>query len=144
MNLHGSYFSIGQPLQAMGRWLHPYRHKTTVKLRDKLVRVEWTKRAEAALKARTQPLIMEMQLYFSCVVQKRVLFHDYFEHDTVPLNDKIQLAFRPVEASSCDPEEFANNHPVKQEFFSFGARQMLPSLIQIDYKENSWEGMFSI
>jgi hypothetical protein len=36
------------------------------------VAVEWTPRAERAMQARSVPLIVELELYFSCLVKKFV------------------------------------------------------------------------
>jgi len=46
INIHNSYFSVGNPLQALDRWFNPPRHMKTVMLRDKRFEVEWTKRAQ--------------------------------------------------------------------------------------------------
>ena len=106
--------------------------------------VRYTRRAKNALESRKQRLIIEMQIYFSCVVQKRVLFHDTFEYDTTPINDKISVALRVVESTSCEPHYFANNHPVRREFTSDGARKMKARELMIDFKNNRWVGEFKI
>lgn len=102
------------------------------------------------LEQRQTPLLVEMQLYFSCVVKKRVLFH---AHDTgdieqtdeiVRVNDKLHVVFRAVQASSCDPVEFARHYPVKQEFRTRPALKMYPSRLKLDYPQDGWLGEFSI
>ena len=144
MDLHNSYFAITNPLIILDRWLHPYKHNATVLLRDKSLLVSWTKRADQALKKRTQPLIAEMQLYFSCVVKKRVLFHDDASEPSISVNPNLAIRFRAVPASSCSPEEFARNYPIDGEFDSQASKQMRPSQLNIDFKNQQWIANFKI
>lgn len=101
-------------------------------------------RAEQAFQKRDDPLIVEMQIYFSCVVQKRILFHDQCEYPTQTVNDSIKITLRPIQAESCDPVEFAKNHPVSHEYSSKAAKNLRPSALEIDFKEDKWCGEFSI
>lgn len=144
MNIHNSYFAITNPLTILDRWLHPYQYNATVLLRDKNLLVSWTKRADQALRNRSQPLFAEMQLYFSCVVKKRVLFHDTSTDPSVSVNPNLAISFRAVPASSCSPEEFARNYPIDGEFDSQAAKQMRPSQLNIDFKNQQWVANFRI
>lgn len=144
MNIHNSYFSIPNPLLVIDGWLHPFSHKVDTEYQDKKLLVRWTKRAEQQIQKRASPLFVEMQIYFTCVVQKRVLFHDHLEHDTQAVNDKLNITLRPVQAESCDPIEFANNHPVSHEYTSIAAKRFRPSELKIDFKNDQWSGEFSI
>jgi hypothetical protein len=144
LDLKGSYFSIGNPLLAFLRWVNPYRYRETVNLNGHELQVSWTRRADKALRQRSQPLLVEMQLYFSCVVQKRVLFHVESEHEYVPVSDSFKVCFRPVEALSCDPEHFAKHHPVKRQFSSRSATRMFPTRLSIDHVKGGWHGEFFI
>ncbi|MGD9000665.1 MAG: hypothetical protein PVF75_09640, partial [Granulosicoccaceae bacterium] len=119
---------------AIDRRLNPYRHRQSVIVRDTPVEVWWTDRAERALAQRDTPLTAEMQLYFSCVVKKRVLFHEQSELEGIPVDSRLQILFRPVESTSCDPEEFAHDFPVKREFQSPAARKLKPAVLEIDYR----------
>ncbi|MCH8177361.1 MAG: alpha-L-fucosidase, partial [Proteobacteria bacterium] len=105
--LQGSYFSIENPIRLFDRWVNSYRHQCRVQLNGKNLLLKWSARAERALSNKPEPLIVEMQLYFSCLVKKRVLFHDQAEFETQVVKDHLQIAFRPIEAAKCDPEEFA-------------------------------------
>jgi hypothetical protein len=144
IDLRGSYFAIHNPLSTLARWLHPYRYRETVNLNGHELQVSWTRRADKALRQRRQPLLTEMQLYFSCVVQKRVLFHDVDDNNYVAVNEQLQVCFRPVQALSCDPEQFAKQHPVKGQFSSPAATRMFPTRLSFDYIKGQWQGMFSI
>lgn len=152
LKLHASYFAIGdtfKPWVWLDGWLNPYSCSTSIELRKQKLDVIWTRRAEQALQTRSSPLFVEMQLYFSCVVKKRVLFHDApiadaDPADIVKINERIQIFFRAVEASSCDPDEFARNYPVQQEFKTLPALKMHPSKLKLDFKGGRWIGEFSV
>ncbi len=143
LNLQASYFSVGNPLRAMDRWFNRFRHHKTVRINQRNVEVNWTERAERALRDDRQPLIVELQLYFSCVVQKRVSFHQHVEFDTVVVNDRLEIAFRPIASAVCDPREFALNHPTGEDLLQGGAARMIPRSVEIDYRQDNWEGHFS-
>lgn len=147
MNLHASYFALSpalNPLYLADKWLNPLRHRRRVMLRGQPVEVRWTQRAERALQRRDAPLLAEMQLYFSCVVKKRVLFHEPGELEPVPVNAQLHITFRPVQSSSCDPVEFAAHYPVQQEFHSQAAAKMHPRWLQLDYKKGRFIGEFGL
>lgn len=142
-----SYFSFGpgiNPLYFIDKWLNPYSHKKVIAFKDNPLTIEWTTRADKALIQTTKNLIAEMQLYFSCVVKKRVLFTEQANFNVIPVIDKLSVAFHPVEAASCDPIEFAKNFPAKREFDSVSAKKMRPKALKLDYKNDTWEGQFYI
>ena len=76
LNLSGSYFGLENPLRWFERWRHGMRHVQRVRIGGRWLELRWTRRAERALMQRETPLIVELQLLFSCVVKKRVLFHE--------------------------------------------------------------------
>lgn len=143
LQLQAGYFSIKSPLQIFDRWLNPYRHKDNIDIRGKKMAIMYSKRAEKALQQRDNPLIAELQLYFTCVVQKRVKFHEQTELETRTANPKLEIAYHTVQSNACDPLEFAATHPVKKELNSKGALSMRPSILKIDYKKGQWLGDFS-
>lgn len=144
MNLHNSYFALPSISTIFRKWFNPATHSQTVNYHGKQLLITWTKRAEKALCQRRRPLIIEMQLYFSCVVKKRVLFHDISGQTGIAVNDMINIIFRPVQSTSCDPVEFANNYPIKKELTDAGATNMRPSCLEFDYINGTWCGSFTI
>ena len=143
LQLQAGYFSIKNPLQIFDRWINPFHHKDSIDIRGKKMAIMYSRRAEKALQQRSNPLIAELQLYFTCVVQKRVNFHDQTDLETISANTKLKIAYHTVQSDACDPVEFAEKHPVKKELNSKGAQTMRPSLFQIDYKNGEWVGEFS-
>ena len=147
MNIHESYFSFTSafsPLPMLDRWLNPFRHSKQVTVKKHNIDVEWSQRAESQLSQRSSPLIMEMQIYFSCVIKKRVLFHDEIWLDTVAVGDHMEICYRAVESNSCDPVEFANNFPVKGSFGTDAASKMHPKKLSVDFKNGDWVAEFRI
>ena len=142
LNLSASYFAIDNPLRRLDRWIHKYQHHQTARINQRDVDVCWTVRAEAALQSSQHPLIVELQLYFSCVVKKRVLFHRQVEFDTTAVDQKLALAFRPIASAVCDPREFALNHPVGKDLSQGVAERMVPRRVAIDFRQGEWEGQF--
>lgn len=143
LNLQASYFAIENPLQRLDRWLHGFRHCQTVRINQREVEVSWTGRAERELQRREQRLVIELQLYFSCVVKKRVLFHDRaVQLDCVGVNDRIELAFQPIASAACDPQTFAASYPQAKNLSAGKASSMVPRTVEIDYRQGNWEGQF--
>lgn len=146
--LQAGYFSIKNPLRIIDQWLNPFHYKDSIDIRGKKMSIMYSKRAEIALQQRNKPLIAELQLYFTCVVQKRVNFHDAGDANTASLetiraNPQLEISYRTVQSNACDPVEFAKKHPVKNELHSKGANSMRPSLFKIDYKNGQWIGDFT-
>jgi len=146
LQMQAGYFSIKNPLKIVDRWLNPFRHKESIDIRGKKMAIFYSQRAENALAKRETTLIAELQLYFTCVVQKRVLFHDLQDVtslETIPTLSNLEIAYHTVQSNACDPVEFAEKHPVKKELKSKGAQSMRPSRFKIDYKDGEWIGDFS-
>ena len=143
LQLQAGYFSIKSPLQIIDRWLNPYHHKDSIDIRGKKMAIMYSKRAEKALALRDTSLIAELQLYFTCVVQKRVVFHEHTELETITVNPNLEISYHTVQSNACEPVEFAEKHPVKKELTSKGALAMRPSLFKIDFKNGKWIGDFS-
>ena len=140
--LHGSYFSIENPLRLFDRWINPYCHECLVRLGEKELLVKWSARAEKALSYKSEPLIVEMQLYFSCVVKKRIVFHDQANFETLVVNERLQIAFRSIRAAKCDPQEFARNYPPGGVLDSLAAAKMIPSWLGLDFRQGQWQAEF--
>ena len=143
LQLQAGYFSIKNPLQIIDRWFNPYYLKDSINIRGKKLAIMYSKRAEKALAKRDSALIAELQLYFTCVVQKRVVFHEHTHLDTITTNSNLEIAYHTVQSNACDPVEFAEKHPVKKELNSKAAKSMRPSLFKVDYKNGKWIGDFS-
>lgn len=142
-----TYFELAgllNPLPAIRRRLNPYRHRHRIDYRGHPLTVAWTQRAEHALEKRDEPLTVEMQIYFSCVVKKRVLFEREAGDGFVLVNEKLSVAFRAVEAAACEPVMFAESYPERRKLESEGASGMHPRRLLLDYSRGDWYGEFEL
>ena len=145
--LEQTYFSTGNLFRLgafLDKLLNGYSYSQTIPFHGARLSVNWTRRAERELSTRgNNPLIVEMQLYFSCVIKKRVLFPET-ALETSTVNRTLQVLFRTVQATSCDPVEFAANYPEKLDLASPGAKKMHPRTLKIDFRKGVWVGEFEI
>ena len=132
----GSYFSLPNPLERLQRWRNPFCHSRTVSVNGKTVRVRWTDGVQQNLAARVDPLCAEMQLLFSCVVKKRVIFHDDRMANAIDVNNKLSIVFSAFSSEACDPERFASAYPVDRELSSGKAGRMVPTELSIACSED--------
>ncbi len=142
LNLQASFFAIDNPLRLLDRWFNRFQHQQTVTINRRNVEVRWTDRAEQILQRDQQPLIVELQLYFSCVVKKRVVFHQRAAFSTTVVRDRLEIAFQPVASAACDPREFAASFPAGKNLSQGMAARMVPRIVEIDYRRDNWEGQF--
>ena len=143
LNIQASYFSIENPLRLLERRRNRFHHQRSVFINQRELRVRWTARAQRELQRLESGLVVELQLYFSCVVKKRVLFHpDPCGFDPVPVNGRLGLAFRPIASAVCDPEEFAASYPQGMNLSGARAQRMVPRTVELDFRQGNWEGQF--
>ena len=142
LNLRASYFAIENPRRVLERWFNRFQYCRTVRINQREVEVKWTARAERELGQLDQGLVVELQLYFSCVIKKRVLFHAGSGIDAIRVNDRLGLTFRSIASAVCDPREFAASYPQGKNLSSGKAARMVPRKVAIDFRQGGWEGQF--
>lgn len=117
---------------------------TTVTVNGKPVTVEWTQSAARKLAERSHPLVLELELYFSCLVKKFVHFHDEATgRATIPVVDKLQLYFRAVTSTACtmDAAERLGRQP-EMELDTPAVRRLAPRRVQLDFDNGQWVAAF--
>ena len=110
------------------------------------VSVEWTDAAASELARRPRPLVVELELYFSCLVKKFVHFHeDAGGHETVAASDKLRLYFRPVTSTACSFEvaERLGRQP-EMELHTAAVGKISPKKVSIDFARGAWQGHYSL
>lgn len=120
--------------------------RAIVVINEKNVLVEWTPGAARELARLETPLIVELELYFSCLVKKFVHFReDSRGRPTVAASDKLHLYFRPVTSTACTfaTAERLGRQP-EMDIDSKAARQMAPKRVSLDHVEGAWRGSFSL
>lgn len=114
----------------------------TINIKNKSVSVELTSAAEKALAKRKSPLFVEMELYFSCLIRKQVLFHDQQRQpESVSVNDKLSVSFHPVMTESCMLKD-AEPEPIKSDFEIQRRECFTPSWLKLDFKKGHWLGEY--
>ncbi|WP_156782138.1 hypothetical protein [Acidihalobacter aeolianus] len=90
-----------------------------------------------------QPLVVDLELLFSCMIRKQVHFLDEVHHDAVPLdcnNPKIQAWFRAVGTKTClisdQPVPDLQTFPIKR------IEPFMPKWLDLDFKHGKWRGEF--
>ena len=144
LNLHAGYFSPGNPFKWLDRCFNRYCHQQAVELNRRPLLLCWTQRAQRQFEQSEQSLVVEMQLYFSCVVKKRVLFHHHRDIDSSQLNQRFGVSFSAVSSAACDPVEFAKNYPQGKDLSAGLTSNMSPKRVEIDFCRGRWEGQFSL
>lgn len=117
---------------------------TQVTMNGRTVAVEITPAAEHALAARSEPLYVELELYFSCLVKKFVHFRgDSRGKPTVPVGDRLLLYFRPVTSTACtwDVAERLGRQPEK-DIDSEALHHVAPKRVRIDHANGEWCGSY--
>lgn len=118
---------------------------TQITLNGRPVQVTITTAATQALALRTEPLHVELELYFSCLVKKFVHFRaDSRGKPTVPVGDKLLLYFRPVTSTACtwDVAERLGRQP-EMDIDSEALRHVAPKRVFIDHVDGQWRGSFT-
>ncbi|GAB5604289.1 hypothetical protein [Sideroxyarcus sp. TK5] len=118
----------------------------TVEINGRPVSVEWSKAAARELAQRAQPLVVELELYFSCLVKKFVHFHETAPQcDTVPVNDKLAVFFRPVTSTACSFEvaDRLGRQP-EIELDTPNVRKIAPKRVKLDFVRGAWQGNYWI
>ena len=113
-----------------------------VRLLGRDLRVELSSAAVRALAARTTPLHVEMELYFSCLIRKRVLFDRPQRGGAAWLGQDLSLGFRPVmsrggcSVSDSDPEGLLVDLPTGE------PQRFVPHWLKLDCRRGRWQGEF--
>ncbi len=119
------------------------------RVNDRPVEVSLTPAAEAALAARDRPLLVEMELYFSCLIRKRVRFRDggdggeAGEPGATAVTDRLRLRFRPVMTARCG-RDYEGVEPPLTDFPIHEAARFVPRRLHIDHDRQGWHGEFSL
>ena len=86
-----------------------------IELEGKRLSVELSKRASLALGERLKPLYVEMELYFSCLIRKRVRFPDAItESDYRVSSEAMEIAFRPIMTRRCSVADVEGTPPTSR------------------------------
>ncbi|MBE0615970.1 MAG: hypothetical protein IH604_20055 [Burkholderiales bacterium] len=118
----------------------------SVVINGRNVAIEWTKAAQSELSRRDNPLIVELELYFSCLVKKFVHFReDAGDRETVAANERLLLYYRPVTSTACSfaVAERLGRQP-EMELHTRAVGRISPKKVSLDFTRGRWKGDFSL
>ena len=115
--------------------------QTKIQLLDRPIAITLTPQAEKALALRQSPLLVEMELYFSCLIRKAVRFYEIPSEDSVIVSDKLHLRFRPVMTRHCGTD-YEGEEPPLTDFPITRAERYVPHWLRIDNQNGEWRGEF--
>jgi len=124
---------------------------------NKAMEVKLSKRAAEQSQKLNFPLIIEIQIYFSCLLGKRLAFYtgmpldgawqvepDLFSsmlEDSRQLTDNIFIRFNTVMTKSCPVSDYAGPPPVT-DFKINNQKPYVPTWLNIDYQHGMWSGEY--
>ena len=107
------------------------------------LRLTVSERAQQQLVRRTSPLFLEMELYFSCLIRKRVLVRESIdENDAVVLADKLVASFRPVVTQTCAMREVERDNPPVKDMPIRHPERFYPHWLTLDFRRGEWSAEF--
>ena len=115
----------------------------SVSLHGKTMEIALTRRAEAALHRREQPITAVVHLIFGCMVAKRVWFREQVDVEVAPVTDKLNLNFDVVRYAVCSLKNIDGG--ATPEPFPLGKeiRRFVPDSLVIDYHKHQFTGEFT-
>ena len=105
-----------------------------------------SKKALKKLGQLQHPLTVEIELYFSCLIRKRVLFPVQAHKDAIKLKSdypELLLYFRPVMTKSCSLSE-GKDDPELVPFPIVKPERFFPKKLELGFAGGSWKGEYSL
>jgi hypothetical protein len=114
----------------------------TAELFGRPVQVSWSDAAQRALLVRTQPLRVEMELYFSCLIRKRVRFGEAaVGSQWCAIAPNLEIGFRPVMTRACHVDDLDGKPPL-DDFPIVKPEAYVPRWLRIERRGGEWFGEF--
>jgi hypothetical protein len=115
-----------------------------IEILGKPVQVEWSLAADKAMQGMEVPLLVEMELYFSCLIRKSVRFgHDAQAGNFIQAGPQLKVGFRSVMTRSCRVSDVEGEPPL-EDFPVVRPEAFVPKRLRIDYSQGRWTGEFSL
>ena len=113
---------------------------STIEINGKPIEVRISDKANEALALRATPITAEMELFFSCLIRKRVCFHE--NNKGVMVTDRLKVDFHPVMTRHCKDTELEEDGPPMTDFPIEKPQSFTPRWVSIDYIKGGWLGEF--
>lgn len=114
-----------------------------VVISGKTIDVMISDKALKNINSRKRPLVVEMELYFSCLIRKAVRFVESEPSAySAEVSEKLLLAFNPVMTEVCKIEPGVTSAPPLTAFPIKKVEAFVPKWVRIDFKSGEWCGEF--
>jgi len=116
--------------------------QATAEILGKKVLVEWSASADKAMRSLDSTLLVEMELYFSCLIRKAVRFGQSASmRYSVSVTPQLTVSFRPIVTKACKVSETEDEPPV-EDFQLTKPEAFVPKKLFIDFRRGQWVGEF--
>jgi hypothetical protein len=110
-----------------------------VTVRGRSLKLTISKQAQALLDKRTEPLFLELELYFSCLIRKRVHVREAVDgEDVVALSEKLKVRFRPVVTRTCAMRDVERDNPPVMDMPIVKPERFFPHWLTLDHRGGKW------
>jgi len=109
------------------------------------MKIEISSRGQTRLNKSGKTLYVELELYFSCLLRKRVIFHETVIDDGLEVKTGIEnlcIQFRPVMTKACLVGDSDVHDPQVERFPIVNAERFYPKWVRLDYTRGKWTGDF--
>jgi len=131
--------------------------KTNLVFHDKAIDIQLAQSAEKQHQLLDSPLIIEIQIYFSCLISKRLAFYSaqrskgISQINTVELTDKLRdsqklsknlyVRVTAIMTKSCSVKDNIGP-PSVSDFLIQNQKPYVPAWLKIQYKNGQWNGQY--
>lgn len=116
----------------------------TLILAGRPLRINFSNAASKAVALLDRSLEIEMELYFSCLIRKRVYFRNDIKHEVFArtmLDENLGVSFRPVMTEACLVGDI-EDEPGVEIFPLLKGDAFVPKWLTVDYRRGQWQGQF--
>lgn len=99
--------------------------------------------ARRKLDRRALPLYLELELYFSCLIRKRVYVREApTAEGFITLADGLLVRFRPVVTRTCSISDCDGEMPPLMDMPVVRPERYFPHWLRLDYRRGKWQAEF--
>lgn len=115
----------------------------TITFQGRSLQLSISQRAQTQLDRLAEPLFLEMELYFSCLIRKRVYVREATDApDVITLADKLMARFRPVVTETCAMRDVERDNPPVKDMPITHPERFFPHWLTLDYRRGAWQADF--
>jgi hypothetical protein len=108
---------------------------------ERLISVNVSNAAKMRLKQKTKPLLIEIELYFSCLIKKVCHFREAdIIDDYVRVMDGLYIHFSASMTSSCSIDGFNKDNTA--DFPILNQKPYIPKWFNLDFSGDNWVAEF--